>query len=93
LIDSRRKIKIGNRNVKVINAHLKAFDEGSRIIQAKEVRDLYEKYAFEIPVILLGDFNSAPFFEMSENRAMEVIMKAKDIKLVISKTMYESDPK
>ncbi len=43
----------------VINVHLEAFDEPTRISQTQFVRSLAEDYAKTYPVILLGDFNSA----------------------------------
>ena len=43
----------------VINVHLEAFDEPTRIRQTRFVRSLAEDYAKTYPVILLGDFNSA----------------------------------
>lgn len=43
----------------VINVHLEAFDEPTRISQTRFVRSLAEDYAKTYPVILLGDFNSS----------------------------------
>ena len=49
----------------VINVHLEAFDEPTRVRQTRFVRSLAEDYAKTHPVIVLGDFNS------SLNRAEE----------------------
>ena len=43
----------------VMNTHLEAFDEKTRLAQTRFVRSLAEEYAQTYPVILLGDFNSA----------------------------------
>ena len=43
----------------VINVHLEAFDEPTRVSQTRFVRSLAEDYAKTHPVILLGDFNSS----------------------------------
>lgn len=55
----------------VINVHLEAFDEPTRVRQTRFVRSLAEDYAKTHPVIVLGDFNS------SINRAEESEFSAK----------------
>lgn len=53
------------KTIIVINVHLEAFDEPTRVSQTRFVRSLAEDYAKTHPVIVLGDFNS------SLNRAEE----------------------
>ncbi|MEM8506155.1 MAG: endonuclease/exonuclease/phosphatase family protein [Cyanobacteria bacterium P01_D01_bin.1] len=53
------RIQLGEQPLIVINVHLEAFDEPTRVSQTKFVRSLAEDYAKTYPVILLGDFNSA----------------------------------
>lgn len=53
------EIEIAGRKLVVINTHLEAFDEETRVAQTRFVRSLAEEYAQTYPVILLGDFNSA----------------------------------
>ncbi len=84
---------IGDRAIKVLNVHLEAFDETCRVIQAEIVKSIFEEYANYMPVILLGDFNSSPYFEKKENKAMEVIMRSKYIKSAITNKMYLEEPK
>lgn len=43
----------------IINVHLEAFEEQTRVNQTKFVRELAEGYAKTYPVIVTGDFNSA----------------------------------
>ena len=52
------KIQLGQPLI-VINVHLEAFDEPTRVSQTQFVRSLAEDYAKTYPVILVGDFNSA----------------------------------
>ncbi|NBB75047.1 MAG: endonuclease, partial [Bacteroidetes bacterium] len=51
------EIAVGRDTLVVINVHLEAFEEATRETQAREVRQIYERYA-DRPVLLLGDFNS-----------------------------------
>ena len=53
------QIQFGGQPLIVINVHLEAFDEPTRVSQTQFVRSLAEDYAKTYPVILVGDFNSA----------------------------------
>ncbi len=53
------EVDMGGRKLVVMNTHLEAFDEETRVAQTQVVRSLAEEYAQTHPVILLGDFNSA----------------------------------
>jgi endonuclease/exonuclease/phosphatase family metal-dependent hydrolase len=53
------QIQLGEQPLIVINVHLEAFDEPTRVSQTRFVRSLAEDYAKTYPVILVGDFNSA----------------------------------
>ncbi len=53
------QVQVGAQLLTVINVHLEAFDEPTRVSQTKFVRSLAEDYAKTYPVILVGDFNSA----------------------------------
>ena len=52
------KIRVAGHDLVLINAHLEAFDQPTRIRQFEELRSIYSKYCNEVPTILLGDFNS-----------------------------------
>jgi endonuclease/exonuclease/phosphatase family metal-dependent hydrolase len=54
------KIKIGSRNLVILNVHLDAFDRENRENQAKRLLDIYHSFKDDYPVLLLGDFNSIP---------------------------------
>lgn len=51
--------ELPKRTLIVINVHLEAFSEQTRINQTQFVRELAEDYAQTHPVIVVGDFNSA----------------------------------
>jgi endonuclease/exonuclease/phosphatase family metal-dependent hydrolase len=52
------KIKIQNETLVVINVHLEAFHQETRLVQTKKIIEIYNKYSDEFPTLLLGDFNS-----------------------------------
>ena len=51
--------RVGEQSIILINLHLEAFDNPTRLEQTKVVKDLAERYAQDYPVLLVGDFNSA----------------------------------
>lgn len=53
-------IKIGKKEVAIINVHLEAFDAPTRKVHTEYVLKLYQKYVKNYPTIILGDFNSSP---------------------------------
>ena len=53
------QITLIDQPIIVINVHLEAFEEQTRVNQTKFVRELAEDYAKTYPVIVVGDFNSA----------------------------------
>ncbi|MFH0999361.1 MAG: endonuclease/exonuclease/phosphatase family protein [Bacteroidota bacterium] len=54
----KTRIKTGKGELLVMNVHLEAFDFETRIIHVDRVIEEYHKYADELPVLLIGDFNS-----------------------------------
>ena len=53
------QIAVSDQRLILINVHLEAFSEQTRVNQTRFVRDLAEDYAQTYPVIVVGDFNSA----------------------------------
>jgi len=47
----------------IINVHLEAFSQQTRIQQARELIGIYRRYAEKYPVFLVGDFNAVPPYE------------------------------
>ncbi|WP_258104604.1 endonuclease/exonuclease/phosphatase family protein [Marinoscillum sp. MHG1-6] len=84
-------VKIGSRDVKVMNVHLEAFDEPTRVEQAYVVKEIFESWSDLMPVILMGDFNSAPEFELNESEAMKVIMTSNHIASCVSQNYYDGN--
>lgn len=85
------QVKVGEDSVCVMNVHLEAFDEETRVRQSTKVVELFEKYAEKQPVLLVGDFNSPPEY-VAQNDAMNEIMKANDIGSAIDEPTYASAP-
>jgi endonuclease/exonuclease/phosphatase family metal-dependent hydrolase len=54
------KIKVGSKNLIILNVHLEAFERETNENQAKKVLDIYRSYKDDYPVLLMGDFNSVP---------------------------------
>ncbi len=53
------QVSLDGQPLVVINVHLEAFEEETRVRQTQFVRSLAEEYAQTFPVIVIGDFNSA----------------------------------
>ena len=52
-------VDVGGWPLAIINVHLEAFDEETREQQARQLRRIYNRYqAKQIPILLVGDFNS-----------------------------------
>lgn len=54
------KIKIGGRDLIILNVHLDAIERETRENQAKRLLNIYHSYKDDYPVLLMGDFNSIP---------------------------------
>ena len=52
------KIRVAGHDLVLINVHLEAFDQDTRIKQFEKLRSIYAKYCDLVPTIMLGDFNS-----------------------------------
>ncbi|MGB3670511.1 MAG: endonuclease/exonuclease/phosphatase family protein, partial [Phormidesmis sp.] len=53
------QVSLDGQPLVIINVHLEAFEENTRVRQTRFVRSLAEDYAQILPVIVMGDFNSA----------------------------------
>jgi len=76
----------------VLNLHLEAFDQETRVAQATVVRKLYDSLSSEMPVLLIGDFNSTVPGGPYLSEAIEIIMGSDDIESAISLEQYNSNP-
>ncbi|WP_281615846.1 endonuclease/exonuclease/phosphatase family protein [Flammeovirga sp. SubArs3] len=59
----RVKIKVGDQEVMVFNAHTEAFNQDTRVKQIRFLKDWFLREAEKMPVIMVGDFNSDPSYE------------------------------
>jgi len=57
------KTILEGKTIVVINVHLEAFDQPTRINHAKQIIKLYNRYQDKYPVLLVGDFNSDKEFD------------------------------
>jgi endonuclease/exonuclease/phosphatase family metal-dependent hydrolase len=85
-------IEVGERKLMIMNLHLEAFDAETRESQAITVRNLYEQYARTMPVILMGDFNSTPYWTPEADNAMRTILGAEHIACAVSRSRYDARP-
>ncbi len=80
-------VQVGDRVVKVMNVHLEAFDPETRESQAVIVKELFERYANDMPVILIGDFNASLWFESHYDKTMKTITSASGLSSATNKNV------
>ncbi|MDN5205227.1 endonuclease/exonuclease/phosphatase family protein [Fulvivirgaceae bacterium BMA10] len=86
------EVEVQNQILIVINVHLEAYHYKTRVKQAKRLLDIYRKYAREYPVLLLGDFNSAPPFaknKRKEDQAAKLFFEEPGLRSAITPSVYE----
>lgn len=87
-------LKTNKGNLLVMNVHLEAFDQETRILHVDAVIDEYSKYANELPVLLIGDFNSRAIgaggpLDESARKMFEV----PGIGIAITDSLFLSEPR
>ena len=87
-------LKTSKGDLLVMNVHLEAFDQETRIMHVEAVIEEYLKYADELPVLLIGDFNSRAIgadgpIEESARRMFEV----PGVGVAITDSLFALDPK
>lgn len=85
------KVQIGGDTLILMNVHLEAFDRETRQVQAEEVLNVFNSYAQDFPVILMGDFNSRPPFAsdlINDEKTVKIFMDDPQIEEAISKERY-----
>ncbi|MGB3495085.1 MAG: endonuclease/exonuclease/phosphatase family protein [Elainellaceae cyanobacterium] len=73
-------LEVAGQRLVIINVHLEAFDEPTRRQQTETVRSFVEFYGDEVPIILLGDFNSVPPDSESPNSTIQTILEMPALK-------------
>ena len=81
------KLNLGGSDLIVMNLHLEAFDQETRVAHGHVVKELFERYAADYPVLLIGDFNSESEYVSSED-ALSIIMTSANIESAIVKDQY-----
>jgi len=82
------KVKIGIKELIIMNVHLEAFDQETREAQSLIVLAKFNELSDKYPVILLGDFNALPSGE-NEDMTIPTIMKGKNIVRSIPNSVYQ----
>ena len=86
------QIELIDRPVIVINVHLEAFVEQTRVNQTEFVRSLAEDYAKTYPVILLGDFNSSLNRTEETDFSIKILMESDVLASATPSSDWESEP-
>lgn len=81
------KLDLSGQELIVMNLHLEAFDKETRVLHAEVVKKLYEKYAVDFPVLIIGDFNSEAEYIDTQD-ALAIIMTGKEIRSAIESHQY-----
>jgi len=80
------KISIQDKTLVLINVHLEAFNQETRLKQTKKVIEIYNTYKNLYPTILLGDFNSDLKFK---NATINLLLDLPDLgSAVFNKNNY-----
>jgi len=86
-------VNINNQAVTLMNLHLEAFHEETRLRHAIVVKDIFEQYAKMGPVLLFGDFNSQPIVDSLNTSAIEIILQSEGIQSVVIDKDYSENPR
>ncbi len=70
------KINVKDKVLVLINVHLEAYNQNTRLKQTKKVIKIYNRYKNMYPTILLGDFNSDIKFE---NATINLLLNVPEI--------------
>ncbi len=86
-------IKSGKGEILVMNVHLEAFDQETRIMHVNLVINEYLKYADELPVLLIGDFNSrAMGAEGPINESARKMFEVPGVAAAITDSLFALNP-
>ncbi len=79
-------LDLGRRPLVLVNVHLEAAHTDTRETQARIITDLYERLAAQnLPVLLLGDFNSRlPDSDEPADETMQILLDGTDLRPVYS---------
>lgn len=84
-------IVIEDETLIIINVHLEAWDVPTRTTQAETVLNIFNDYAKDYPVLLIGDFNSTPPFATNryqDDNTTNYFFDNENIGVAIEKEQY-----
>ena len=77
----------------LMNVHLEAFDQETRLLQTERVAELFQQLRKKYIVILLGDFNSGPpFGSTTAGSTLRAIFEIDNLGSVVNEKAYVNDP-
>lgn len=86
-------LKTAKGDLLVMNVHLEAFDQETRIMHVNLVIEEYLKYAEDFPVLLIGDFNSrAVGPEGPINESARKMYEVPGIAMAITDSLFAINP-
>lgn len=78
----------------LMNVHLEAFDQETRVLHVDAVIEEYLKYANDLPVLLIGDFNSRAIgADGPLNESARKMFELSGIGMAISDSLFLTHPK
>lgn len=86
-------VDVNGKKVIIINVHLEAFVEETRVEHVKTVLALYHQYSNDHPVLLIGDFNSvSPFatnrHEYENDISTNILFEEEGLAVAIPEAQY-----
>ncbi|MCD6092221.1 MAG: endonuclease/exonuclease/phosphatase family protein [Bacteroidales bacterium] len=87
-------LKTNKGDLLVMNVHLEAFDQETRIMHAEAVIEEYLKYADKLPVLLIGDFNSRAIGAKGPiDESVRKMFDVSGVGVAITDSVFLTDPK
>ncbi len=68
------ELEIHGQKVILMNVHLEAFDKETRRLQTTFLHKKFREFAEKYPVLMIGDFNSDPFFEENPDPTIQPLL-------------------
>jgi|LGOV01.1.fsa_nt_gb endonuclease/exonuclease/phosphatase family metal-dependent hydrolase len=84
-------LKTKKGKLMVLNVHLEAFDEETRINHIKRSIEVFENYKDKMPTILIGDFNSPQDDNGIRNEILENLFSMDNVSNAIIDSVYKSN--
>jgi len=86
-------IKTSKGNLMVLNVHLEAFDEETRINHISRTIEVFDSYRKKMPTLLVGDFNSPQWSEQGRNKILNKLFEMDNVANAIPDSIYNINKK